>query len=308
MNNKPIFNLMLAVLLVFVTYMFTYQVEYNEAVVVSTFGAADEGSVARGDDAESGLLGNLHLRWPYPIQRVREYDMRAQVLDTRLEEQQTKDKRSVIVSAYVTWRIDDPLAFYKNMKNMDAARERLGTRLRDARSVIGQYNFDELTNTDPDKLKLTQMEGQIRDQLRQEAETNGYGIEIMSVGVKRLILPQSVTIRVFDRMRKTRERMAQAALSSGQAQASKIESDANSATQLILGFANRRADAIRAEGDAAAAEFYPVFSQNEEFAVFLRKMKTYERVLQNNSTFFFDLKQGGLFEEFYNKPGAITGE
>jgi membrane protease subunit HflC len=119
------------------------------------------------------------------------------------------------------------------------------------------------------------------------------------VGVKRLILSQSVTLRVFDRMRKTRERLAQAALSSGEAQASKIVSDARSAEQLILGFANRRAEAIRAEGDAAASEFYSVFSQNEEFAVFLRKMETYQSVLSNNSTFLFDLKQGGLFKEFY---------
>ncbi|MHC4996314.1 MAG: SPFH domain-containing protein, partial [Planctomycetota bacterium] len=222
MKNKPIFNLMLAVLLGFVAYMFTYQVEYNEAVVLSTFGAADEGSVVRGDAEGGGLLGNLYFRLPYPIQRVRSYDMRAQVLDTRLEEQQTRDKRSVIVNAYVTWRVSDPLSFYKNLKNVDEASSRLRTRLRDARSVIGQYNFDELTNTDPEKLKLAEMEGQIRDKLSQEVQANGYGIEIMSVGVKRLILPQSVTLRVFDRMRKTRERLAQAALSSGEAQASKI--------------------------------------------------------------------------------------
>ena len=302
MKNKPIFYLMLAMLAVFVVYMMTFQVEFNETVVLSTFGAADEDSVVQGDAEGGGIVGNLYLRMPYPIQRVRSYDMRAQVLDTPLEEQQTKDKRSVIVNAFVTWRIDDALKFYRNMKNMDQASDSLRTRLRDARSVIGQYNFDELTNIDESKLRLTQLEDQIRDKLRREVEENEFGIEVMSVGIKRLILPASVTGRVFERMKKTRERLAQEALSSGDAQASKIRSDARSASELIMSFADRRAQAIRAEGDAAASEYYKVFDQNEDFAVFLRKMETYQRVLSNHSTFFFDLKNGGLFEEFYRPP------
>jgi membrane protease subunit HflC len=302
--GRILISLIIAVLLVLT--MVTYQVRFDEAVVVTTFGRAGEDSVHRGDAETSGVLGNLHLRWPWPIQKVRSYDMRVHVLEDQLEEQQTRDKHGVVLSTFVAWRIARPLEFHRALVTVEEAQVQLRSLLRDARAVIGSYTFAELTSSDPEELKLTRVEHDLQQQLdatlqRLATEGQGWGLEIQTVGIQRLILPEAVTEKVFERMRATRERLAQRAQSEGDAAAADIRAKARSARDTILAFAERRAQDIRAEGDAAAAEYYHLFGEAPEFAIFLRKLETYEEVLGHNTTFFFDSSKG-VFPEFIEGP------
>ncbi len=283
------FSIGIAILLVLLASMVLFTVRYNEMAIVTTFGRADAASVKNADGQGAGL----HLKWPWPIQEVaRVYDARVQVLDDRLEEQQTLDKQDVIVSAYVAWRIVDPLAFYRTLNTTAQAERQLRDRLRDARAQIGRYTFDDLTNLDATRLKLAEAEAAILTRIQTEVEQQGYGVQIQAVGVKRIMLAEPVTQKVFERMRANRQRLAQRARSEGDAAASDIRAKAKSAEQRILAFAEHRAQSIRAEGDAAAAEQYKVFRENEDFAVFLRKIEEYKRILKNNTTFLLDARSG----------------
>lgn len=279
----------LALLLVLTGSMVCYSVQYNQTVIVTTFGRADEQSVKNRDGTGAGL----HLKWPWPVQEVaRVYESRVQVLDDRLEEQQTLDKQDVIVNAYLAWRITDPLPFYRTLNSAEQAERQLRDRLRDARAQIGNYTFDQLTSLDPERLKLAEAEAAIQRRLQEEVQRQGYGVRIEAVGIKQIVLAEPVTQKVFERMRANRQRLAQRARSEGDAAASDIRAKARSAEQRVLAFAERRAEAIRAEGDAAAAEQYKVFAANEEFAVFLRKLEEYKRVLKHNTTFLMDARCG----------------
>ncbi|MHC5068302.1 MAG: protease modulator HflC [Planctomycetota bacterium] len=305
MKNKTTFILGVMITVVFAIYMVTYQVQFNEVAVVTTFGNATEDSVKDGEDR--GVFGNLRLRYPWPIQSVMSYDKRIQIHEGELEEQQTLDKQSVIVRAYVTWRIDDALAFYTKLKTMQQGSNQVATLLRDARSVIGNYNFDDLTNSDPEKVKLSQIEADIKARLvgRMGTGDESWGISVESVGLKQIVLPAPVATTVYARMRSTRQRYASKARSEGDAEAARILANANTARDTILAFAERRAQEIRSEGDAVAANYYSKFDQAPEFAIFLRKLKTYETVLRNNTTFFFDAREG-MFQEFYKGPQINT--
>jgi membrane protease subunit HflC len=312
MRHKTTFWIGILLAAMFIAYMVTYQVQFNQAAVVTTFGNAGANSVRHGDRPEEGIIGNLHLKWPWPIQDIRFYDKRVQVLEDRLEEQQTLDKQSVVANTYVSWRITDPLNFYRSLVTLEQAEQRIESLLRDARSVIGNYTFDELTNTDPDKLKLAQVEADILEKLnsqlkerREGGDAQPLGISFSSVGIKRLVLPDTVTEKVFSRMRSTRQRLAQSARSQGDADAKDIRATANSDRETILAFAKRRADEIRSRGDAAAAEYYKVFAENERFAGFLRKLKAYREVLKHNSTFILDTQQG-LFSEFSESTPSLA--
>ena len=304
MRHKTTFFLGILLLLVLLAYFVTFQVNFNEVVVLTTFGRADAESVYRGGDDAGGALGNLHFKWPPPIQMTTSYDQRVRVLEDRLEEQQTADKKSIIVSTYIAWRIDDALSFFKTLRHEETAEEQIRTRLRDARSVIGRFTMDELTNANPDNLKLAEAEQAIAQKLQSELAGQGYGVKIESVGIKRIVLPQSVAQKVFEQMRKKREALAQAARSEGTAHAATIRADAESAADRILSFANARAQSIRAEGARAAAEYYKAFQQNEEFAIFLAKLDAYKEIFGHNTTFIIDAKQGGLGAEFYQGPIA----
>jgi membrane protease subunit HflC len=301
----------LLVIVLLIGYMVTYQVAFNEVAVVTTFGKAGAGAVKRGDAAEGGFIGNLHWRWPSPIQKVYKYDARIRVLEDRLEELQTLDKQSVIIQAYVAWRISDPLAFYQSMSAREAAAvekaiERLRAGLRDAKSEIGRFTFDQLTNSDPGQLRIGDLEDAIQAKLQAsiDREEPSWGITIEDVGIQRIELPDKVTEKVFERMKATRQRLAQSARSEGEARASDIKSKAESARQRIESFAERRAQEIRAEGAAAAAQYYSVFQQNEDFAIFLRKLEALRQTLAHNTTFLIDTRVMPF--DMFAKPAAAT--
>ncbi|MBI1373979.1 MAG: hypothetical protein GC159_14750 [Phycisphaera sp.] len=302
-KNKMTVSIAVLVLAILAINGFTYQVRFNQVAVVTSFGRADEGSIVRGDNPDAGMFGNLHLRWPPPFQQIIPYDARVQVLDSRLEEQQTLDNKAVVVSVYVAWRIDDPLQFYRTLRNTKEAEKRVKDHLRDARSVFGTFTFDQLTNTDPTQLKLADAENAILAKLRTSmatggADGGGYGVKIESIGVRQVVLPESVVEKVFDRMRTTRDKLAERARSEGQSIADTIQARANADRLKILSFAKVRADAIRSEGDAAATAYYKVFDQDEDFAIFLRKLEAYKQIFQHNTTFMIDASEGGLGKEF----------
>jgi len=267
-----------------VVYMCTYQVAFNEMAVLTTFGRAGDKASKNVDGTDAGL----HWKWPWPIQQVRKYDARIRILEDRLEQQETRDKQVVVIKAYVAWRVAEPLEFYRSMRTEATAERILRDRLRAARAEIGNFTFDDLTNVDPLKLRLAEAERNILERMNRGLGGQELGLEISRTGITRLILPEQITKSVFERMRETRQRLAQKARSEGDAIARKIRAQARSDEQRIVAFADRKATTIRAEGDEAAAEYYRLFAENEDFAVFLRKMEALQETLKHNTTFLLD--------------------
>jgi membrane protease subunit HflC len=287
MKNVWALGLGILIIVLLGAYMITYQVAFDQVAVVTTLGRVS--AVAHGDAGAGGLFGNLRLKWPAPIQTVYTFDARTRVISSQLERQQTLDKQAVIASVYVAWRIDRPEAFYTfTQGDIKRAERRLLANVRDAKSEIGNFTFDELTNTDPAKLRIAEVESAMQTKVQSDMPVDQFGMVIESVGLKRIELPQQVTEAVFERMKSTRQRLAQAAESEGEAAASRIRGEAESAKQRILAFANRRAQEIRAEGEAAAQAYYREFKKNEDFAIFLRELQSLEQTLKHNTTFLLD--------------------
>lgn len=281
MKNALTLTIGIAVLVILLVYMITFQVRYDQVAVLSTF-----------DKAEANDLKNepgLYFKAPWPIQKVYTYSKQINLIEDVKEEIQTADGYSVIVKLYLAWRIDEPYAFFRTLSNEENARiNHLTPPLRQLKGVISQYRFDQLVNTDAGKIKLREIEQVMADQLRAQLAGTGYGIAVEQVGISRVILPEATTEKVFERMRKTRERMAERARAEGRAEAATIESDANSARDRILAFAERRAQAIRAEGDAEATQYFAQFAQDQEFATFLAKLEALRKTLSHNTTFIMD--------------------
>lgn len=278
--------------------MFFYQVRYDQVAVRTTFDKADESSVQE--------TPGLKWRWPWPINKVALYSKRLQVLEDKIEELQTADGKSVIVRTYLTWRIADPLDFYITLKDPAEANRQLSSRLREIRGLISNYDFDELVNVDRDKIKLADIEQRATTTLDEALRQAGYGIKVESVGIHKIILPESTTQKVFDTMIASRERLAENALQEGQAQASAIRSEATSARERILAFAERKAQAIRSQGDREAAVQYENFAKNEEFAIFLRKIEALKKMLDHNTTFVLSADSLGILDWFNKDPAAAA--
>ena len=294
MKNSFIILVGVVLTAVLLTNMFCYQVRYDQVAVQTTFDKADDTSVRD--------TPGLKWRWPWPVNKVALYPKRLQVLEDKIEELQTADGKSVIVRTYLTWRIANPLEFYVTLKDPAEANRQLSSRLREIRGLISRYRFDELVNTDRSTLKLGEIEQQASVSLNNALREAGYGIAIESVGIHKIILPESTTEKVFETMIAAREQLAENALQEGQAQASAIKSEAQSARERILAFAERKAQSIRSLGDREAAQQYANFAQDEEFAIFLRKIEALRKMLDHNTTFVLSADSLGILDWFQNDP------
>ena len=299
MKNSFVLLVGLAIVGVLLSHMFLYQVRYDQVAVRTTFDKADAASVQDGP--------GLKWRWPWPINKVTLYPRRLQLLEDKIEELQTADGKSVIVRTYLTWRIVDPLKFYVKLKEPAEAAKQLASSLREVRGLISNHRFDELVNLDRSKLKLGQIEADAARMLEAALKQADYGIRVESVGIHKIILPESTTSKVFETMIASRERLAENALQEGQAQASAIRSEAESARERILAFAERRAQAIRAQGDREASTQYQSFAKNEEFAIFLRKVDALKKMLDHNTTFVLSAESLGILDWFNKAPGQPAG-
>lgn len=283
-----------------ILYMTTFTVRFTEAAVVTTFGQAGENDVI----TEPGL----HFKAPSPIQSITVYDTRARLLDTRLEQQQTRDNRLIIVESFMTWRVSDPLVFYKSFRGSASndprehyrrAEETLRSLLRSAMSEVSKYELTELLTPELEASRLSSLEADIHRRLAAPSEQGGanvseYGVEVQFVGINRLELPQSTTQEVFERMKKTRERIAASAESEGRSVATAIRSEAVNAASRIRSFAEVRAAQIRSQGDMEAAQFLAQLNEEPELEAFIQMIELMRNGFGRRTTLILEDSMPGI--------------
>lgn len=292
MRNFSTAVVAILIAVVLLSYMVTFQVRYDEVAVLTTFNRADPEDLVE----DSGL----HWKMPWPIQKVDSYSTKVRILEDQLEEIQMADGKVVIVKTFIAWKIKDPYTFFTSVRNVKEAEDRLLRLMAGLKGIITAYNFDQIVNTDESVLKLNEIEQEAKDQLAEQLASFNYGIEVQEVGIRRLVLPQKVTEKVFESMKASREAMAEKARAEGDAQAATIKSEAESARQRILAFAQRRAEAIRAQGDREAATYYAAFADDQDFATFLRRLQTMKAALSHNTTFVLDANDLAILEMLSN--------
>ncbi|MHC4288483.1 MAG: protease modulator HflC [Planctomycetota bacterium] len=253
-----------------------YQVRETETVIVTRFGDPVR--------PETGKTPGLKIKFPKPIEVVHRFDSRPRLLNTPVRETTTADLQSIIVESYAVWAIAEPGTFLNRVKDDETAELRLGSLLRNAQnSVIGNHSFSEFVNTDPAKTRFEQIEEEIISEVSDKAMQE-YGIEIKTVGIKRLNVPKDVTAKVFDRMNADRNRKKEAILAQGRAEAERIRSDAEAKQKELLAVATTQAQLIRGTGDAEAAKYYEMLKEDPELAMFLRNLEALKKILAEKTT------------------------
>ena len=167
-------------------------------------------------------------------------------------------------------------------------------------AVVGRFRFDEMVNSDPKKIKIPEMEKQMLSGIAPKMEEQ-YGIEVVSASIKAIGVPEKPAKAIADRMISERKKAAAVYKQQGNVLSKEIKTRADAQKRDALTVAEAKATKLRAEGDAAAAANYAIFSQDPELAVFLRKLESMKRlmgkrttlVLDTNSAPFDILKDGG---------------
>jgi modulator of FtsH protease HflC len=278
-----------------------YTVRFTETGVLTTFGKADENAIKK----EPGL----YFKWPDPIQSVTKYDTRARFLQTQSEAQQTADSRQLVVEAFCTWRVEDPLKFFQKFSNKGAraedhyagAQDVLRGTLRSAMGEVSRYRMDDLFTNAGKPSKLPELEAKVLANL-QSSSNNGnriadYGIHVESVGINGIVLPEETTKAVFESMKADRARLVKELESKGAAEAQTIKSTADANARRIEEFAKAYAAEIRRKGDEEAATYVNQMNEAPDLAVFLKQIDFIKQSLGKRITWIVDTTMPG-FELF----------
>lgn len=187
----------------------------------------------------------------------------------------TSDKKTMIVDSYVLWKVTDPLKFAQTLSgSVMNAENRIDTIVYNAtKNTISNMTQDAVILSRDGKMTITvepEESDVVSRDMTVENETevvditslteeimsqiggieSQYGIQILTVDVKKLDLPDDNKLAVYTRMISERENIAAQYEAEGQAQAQIIMNTTDKEVSITKSNAEARAEAIIAEGEA----------------------------------------------------------
>jgi modulator of FtsH protease HflC len=222
-----------------------------------------------------------------PFDRVVRLDKRVLFSRPPRSEYLTVDKKNIAVESLATWRIAEPEHFVGAFTSEAAAEQLLGDAISAAiGSVLGQFPASALISADPAESRYRPIISAISHQVAAFARP-AYGIDVISLDIRGLSLPESNRVHVFDRMTAERAKIAKENRSAGELQARKITAEAEHERARIEAEAAGAATRIKAEGDAEASRSYAAaFGQDAKFYQFLQTLQAYDKILDDKTMLF----------------------
>jgi modulator of FtsH protease HflC len=216
-------------------------VKETDQAVIARFGKPNR--ILGGQQAGINWLIPFAETTVWIDKRVRDLDMdKQQVLST--------DQRRLEVDAFARYRVIDPLRMYlaaRSVENVEQAlKPILGSQLR---NELGKRPFASLLSPEREGAM-----DNIRIGLNRISRQ--YGVEIVDVRIKKADLPSGTPLETaYESMRTARQQEARSIIAEGQ----------------------KRAQIIRAEADAEAAQTYAAaFGKDPQFYDFYRAMQSYQ--------------------------------
>ena len=255
-----------------------------------------------GEIVSSDYAPGLHFKVPF-VNNVRRFNARLLNLDIDRERFLTNEKKNLIVSLYVRWRISDVRRFWVATGGLES---RAGSRIsniikNNLRSEFGKREIKQVVSGD-----RREMMGEMIPVAN--AQVKDLGVVIEDVRVTRIDLPQQVSDSVFSRMRAERKRVADQLRSEGAQQAEVIEAEANRERIVILADAERDANRTRGEGDAQATKIYAQsYGRDKEFYAFYRSLNAYRSTFNKPQDMLILKPDSDFFRYFGSGNGNVDG-
>ncbi len=238
-----------------------------------------------GDPVRIILEPGLAWKLPPPFETVVRIDKQLRILDPPEAEYLTLDKKNVLVDTFAAWEVEDPLRYLVTVLDRDTAEAQLEDIMRaEVGAAMGSHDLSALLSTQEDQIQVDRIVGTITQRAATKA-SEGYGIRVRAIRLKRLNFPEENRQAVFRRMEAERERIARQYRSEGEEQAEMVRAQADLERAQILAKAERRSAEVRGEADAEAARIYAeAYNQDPRFYAFLKTLETYEKILDEDAT------------------------
>ena len=175
------------------------------------------------------------------------------IYDLAASEVITMDKKTMVADSYVLWKINDPQLFVQTLNSQVAnAESRINASVfMSMKNIISSLEQTEVINGRDGE--LTQMiMANLGDSMEQ------YGIELITVEIKRLDLPDDNKNAVYERMISERNNIAASYIAEGEAEATKIRTQTDYEISVSISAAKAEAEATVAAGEA---EYMKILSE-----------------------------------------------
>ncbi len=236
----------------------------------------------------------LHLKLPF-FNTIHKFDNRIMNIDAIPERVLTSEKKNVIVSSFVKWRINNPREFFKAT----------GGDNRRAETLLGQFINKGIKDAIGKRTMQDVIAGQRLEIMQEVAvatneQANPLGVEIVDVRVKKVELPPDVSDSVYRRMEQERAKVAKDFRSKGQEKAKGIVADAERQRSELLAEAYNESQQIRGEADAEAAEIYAkAYGKDPEFYAMYRSLNAYKSTFSGKNDVLL-IKPDSQFFKYFN--------
>ncbi|MDN5314843.1 MAG: modulator of FtsH protease HflC [Clostridiales bacterium] len=250
-----------------------YTVREGEFAYITQFGAIKRTETAPG----------LKLKIPF-VEDVNRLTSRQMIYNVNPSEVLTADKKAMIVDSYSIWRIKDVTTFIRTVGNINEMQKRIDASTYSViKNMMGSLMQSEIiTDGEGGRNTLNQ---QITDQVA--ANLVGYGVDVITVEIKRYDLPSDNTAAVFDRMISERAQMAESFKAEGEYEAAKIRNETDKDIGILLGEARAQAHKLQGEGEEEYMRILKELYQDEakaDFYLFVRELDALKETLQGDKT------------------------
>ncbi|NLO35865.1 MAG: protease modulator HflC [Clostridiaceae bacterium] len=250
-----------------------YTVQEGEFAYITQFGAL----VSIRPDA------GLAFKIPF-IQDVNRLTKKQMIYNVNSSEVLTADKKAMIVDSYSIWKIVDVTTFIRTVNNIGEMQKRIDASTYSViKNLMGQMEQSEIISDG--EADRTSLNNQITEQVA--ASLKPYGVEILSVEVKRFDLPDDNTTAVYARMISERSQMAASYKAEGEYEAAKIRNETDKEIEITIGQAQAAAQRLRGEGEE---EYMRILKElyndpaKAEFYLFVRELEAMKKSLQGEKT------------------------
>lgn len=283
MTPAKLISVILIFFILVIGSMSIFTVDERERVIMFKFGEVIK------TDFDPGL----HFKIPL-VNNIRKFDARIQTIDAEPERFLTKEKKNLIVDAFVKWKINNVSKFYTAVSgDVTAANIKLSQFIKDGlRGEFGKRTIQQVVSGDRNEI----MNILTIDANKQAQE---FGIDIIDVRIKRIDLDKNISNSVYRRMEAERQRVAKELRAQGEQEAETIRAKADKERTVILAEAFRKAEEIRGQGDQEASNIYATaYNQDKKFYALYRSLLAYKKSFANKDDILVMQPKSEFFEYF----------
>ena len=301
--------------LAIVLYLSTLIVPEGKQVVITQF------------DKPVSFITEPGLNFKIPLlQNVNTLEKRILPWDGAPENMQTRDTKRIFVDCWARWRIVDLKKFYTDVRTEAKGQKFLDDVVDSAvRDVVAKHNLIDLVRTtdtplkyESDELerrstsqdKVTSGREKIEKEILSVASNNlekEFGIELVTVHLKRVKYSEKVRAEVYARMRSERTLVADLFKSQAEEARNRIKGMTSKELDIIEGETKQKAAEIRGSADAEVIRMTAeAYGKAPEFFEFLQRLEMYKKALKSDTNLVLstDSEMFGLFKSTTARPVA----